>query len=282
MAPRVLFPRPLLVAAVAIVVAVRPMSAQISPAAPNASSGADQPDSTVGLTEKLGQVIPLDLAFYDDRGSPRALRDLIDRPTILVLVFYHCSGACGMIQGSVATIVPDIPFKLGKDYRIVTISFDDEETPELAAETRSNFTAAVRGGVPDDGWPFLTGSVSNIQAICSAVGFRARKEGRHNFVHPNLITVLSKDGKIIRYLYGTSYLPLDVGMALSEASRGTPGISIKKMMSFCFQYDPSKRRYTFTVFRVFGATTLLVAAVFLFFLLRKGRTRADPPGPPPS
>lgn len=232
----------------------------------------------VRLDEKLGDTIPLDLSFTDETGAKRTLRELVDRPTILILVFYHCPSACGMIQGSVAGCIRDIPFKLGEDYRILTVSFDDEETTELACETSTNYLSAASAPVPAGAWRFMTGDLDSIQKLLGAVGFHVNKAARHDYVHPNLITVLSKDGKIIRYLYGTSYLPLDVGMALTEASRGTPGVSIKKMVSYCYSYDPKSRRYSFRLIRVFGTTTLVVLGAFLFFLLRKKNDDPQEPG----
>jgi protein SCO1/2 len=266
-------------AGLCVLLGISRTQAQIALVDPEARTPEAETQTGVGLDEKVGQSIPLDLVFTDEQGVPRSLRSCLDRPTILVLAFYHCPGACGMIQSSVAGAVASIPFTLGKDYRVLSISFDEEETAALAAETRSNYTASVQGGVAEDAWRFMTGDLTNIQRLCTAVGFRAKKLGHHSYVHPNLITVLSGDGKIIRYLYGTSFLPLDVGMALSEASRGTPGVSIKKIMSYCYNYDPHSRRYTFNVFRVFGVTTLLVAGLFLFFLLRKrGGTPPKPSG----
>lgn len=238
-------------------------------------------NGTVGVEEHLGALVPLDLAFYDEQQVKRPLRDLVDRPTILILVFFHCPGACGMIQSGVAQAVKGVPLELGRDYRILTVSFDDEETPELAAETRSNYVGLVSRPVPADAWRYLTGEPDSIRRLCDAVGFRYEKLGHHSFMHPNLITVLARDGKVIRYLYGTDYPALDVGMALTEAARGTPGLSVRKMVSYCFNYDPQKRRYAFRLFRVVGVTILALLGLFLFFLLRR-RPAERASGVPPT
>ena len=245
--------------------------------APGASPAAPTP---VGVDEHLGRLVPAELTFVDHQQIRRSLADCIDRPTILILVFFHCPGTCGMIQSGVARTIKDVPLVLGKDYRILTVSFDDEEPVGLAAETRSNYVAMVGRPVADEDWRYMTGDAASITQLCDAVGFRYEKQGHHSFVHPNLITVLGRDGKIIRYLYGTEFPPLDVGMALTEAARGTPSLSIRKMVSYCFAYDPAKRRYAFRLFRVVGAVTLAVLGVFLFFLLRGGPAERRPVPPP--
>ncbi len=246
-------------------------------AASGAPGGAPDPGplpaaaTNVGLTERLGEAVPLDAVFYDEHEGRHTLGELLDRPTVLALIFYHCPGACGRIQSSLAHALKDVPGELGKDYQVLSISFDDEETPELALEAKGNYMGLIGHAVPDGAWRFMTGDAESIRRLCEAVGFRAAKLGRHDFIHPNLITVLAPRGKVIRYLYGMDYLPLDIAMALSEAARGTPGLSIKKIVSYCYDYDPKNRRYAFKLFRVFGVTTLAVAGAFLFFLLRKGR-----------
>lgn len=236
--------------------------------------------TNVGLTEHLGETLPLDLAFYDQTETRHTLGELLTRPTILALIFYHCPGACGMIQSSVARAIKEVPGELGKDYQVLSISFDDEETPDLAREAMGNYTHLVGKDVPPGAWRFMTGDAENVRRLCDAVGFRVAKLGRHDYIHPNLVTVVAPGGKIIRYLYGLEYLPLDVGMALSEAARGTPGLSIRKIVSYCYGYDPKNRRYAFQLFRVFGVTTLVVVGTFVFFLLRKGR--GQPAGGNPS
>lgn len=229
-------------------------------------------DTLIGVDEHLGSVIPGDIACCDEHGTRRTLSEMVDRPTILVLVFYHCPGICGKIQNSLGSVLKDVRRSAGQDYRILSFSFDDEESTALAAETCSNYTAAIRPPLPDNAWSFTTSDSNNIKRLCDAVGYRYLKNGTHNYTHPALITVLSRDRKIIRYLYGTDYLPLDLEMALAEADRNQPGVSIRSMVSYCYSYDPKSGRYVFGLFRIAGITVLAVLGVFLFFLLRRGPT----------
>ena len=225
---------------------------------------------SVGVDENLGGRIPLDLAFRDERGNDVRLQDLIQKPTILALVFYHCPQACNLIQGNLAATLNQTTMQAGEDYQVLSVSFDDEEGPAQARQAKANYLPIFERPFPENQWRFLTGSQDSIQRLTAALGYRFQKVGRHNFVHPNLIVVLGSDGQIIRYLYGLSYLPFDVAMAVTEASRGTPGISIKKLVSYCFSYDSQKKRYVFRTFRILGTVMLLGVVAFYVFFLRKG------------
>lgn len=225
---------------------------------------------SVGLDEKLGQKVPLDVTFKDSSGKSVTLSELVDRPTLLQLVFYHCPQTCNMMMSSLANALPGVTFTPGQDYRAVTISFDHEDTPQIARDTKANYMNILPSDFPADQWRFLTGDIPAIKAVTEAVGFRFKRVGQHNYVHPNVLIVLGEDGKVIRYLYGVDYLPFDVSMALTEAARGTPAVSIKKLVSFCFDYDPEGKKYVFNTFRVAGIALLLGLGLFFFAVLRKG------------
>ncbi|VEN73544.1 cytochrome c oxidase assembly factor [Candidatus Desulfarcum epimagneticum] len=231
----------------------------------------------VGVEEKAGETAELDLVFSDERGRKILLKDFVDRPVIMALVFYHCPQACAMILSSMARVMDAMPAKAGEEYRALAVSFDDEETPEIALRSKANYLKLIEKDFPEDQWKFLTGDPESIAALTRSVGFGYKKTGKHDFIHPNLIIALAPGGKIIRYLYGTRYNPFDVSMALAEASRGTPGISIKKMLTYCFDYDPEGRRYVFKTFRIFGLATLAFLAGFFFFVLRRKKTPKQEP-----
>jgi protein SCO1/2 len=235
----------------------------------------ETPDATgnqpaVGVDENLGGFIPLDLIFRNSTGKEVSLKEIIKRPTIMALVFFHCPQACNMIQANLAAALTQATILPGKDYQVVSVSFDEEENPNHARQAKANYMTIFDESFPPDQWEFLTGSQENIDRLTKAVGFRYHKIGKHNFVHPNLIMVLGPDGQIIRYMYGLSYLPFDVSMAVSEASRGTPGISIRRLMSYCFSYDSQNKKYVFRTFRIVGIVMLISIGAFYFFFLRRG------------
>ena len=230
----------------------------------------------VEVVEKIGQHIPLDIVLIDVTGTAQRLETLLSKPTILAQIYYTCPGACSLIQGNLAHALNKAPYNLGEEYDVISISFDDTETPEHARKAAETYRKIIAENPNRDSWRFFTATADNIARLTGATGFKYFKRGPQDFIHPNLVTVISGDGLIIRYLYGTEYLPFDIGMALSEAHKGTPGVSIKKFLSYCFEYDPEKKTYAFSLFKISGAVILTLLAVFLFFLLRRGKATTPP------
>ena len=228
----------------------------------------------VGVEEKLGAPADLDLIFKDEQGQPQKLADLVDRPTLLLPVYYHCPAACQMMLGGLSSLVDDIPLEPGEDYRILAVSFDHDDTPEIAAKTKANYIRLIKKEFAPEYFMYLTGGRSEILELLGSAGYKFQQTEPHSFLHPNALVVLSADGTIIRYLYGPSFLAFDIGLALTEAERGTPSLSIRRLMTYCFSYNPEKKTYTFTAVRyvMFGALFLL--GLVMFLLLRKKRRKA--------
>jgi protein SCO1/2 len=130
---------------------------------------------------------------------------------------------------------------------------------------------------PEEAWRFLTGDQENIRKLTESIGFHFRREGK-NFLHPVLLVILSSDGKITRYIYGTDLLPFDLKMGLLEASQGRTGPTIGKVLRFCFSYDPKGRKYVFNTLKVTGIVTLAFALSFILFLVLKGKRRPGKEG----
>ncbi len=225
-----------------------------------------------GLQERLGNKIPLDLTFRDEEGKRVALHELITGPTIIVPVYYQCPNVCSFLQGGLARVLPKLKLTPGKQYRVLSISFDETETPQLAADSKRNYLASMENEFPQDAWRFLTGDRENIRRLIDAAGYHIQRKGRE-FVHPVTIFVVSGNGTIVRYLSGPSFLPMDLNLALIEASEGRIGATIRKVATFCFSYDPQKKTYVFNLLRVAATVTIFTAVSFLAFLLITGRNR---------
>jgi len=230
----------------------------------------DQPG--IGIDEKLGGYVPLDLTFNDENGKAVSLKQFIKKPTIVSLVYYRCPGICTPLLSGVAEVLNKLQLEPDKDYSVLTISFDDKDTPSTALQKKKNYLKLLKKPFPEDGWRFLTGDTANISKLTSAVGFKFEKDG-DDFIHPASLIVLSADGKIVRYLYGITYLPFDLQMALTEASEGRAGPTISKALLFCFSYDPKGRKYALNVTRVAGASTLFLTAIFVVYLTLRSKTR---------
>jgi protein SCO1 len=228
----------------------------------------EQPE--IGIQDKLGQSVPLHLEFFDEEGRRIQLKELIRGPTILAPVYYHCPNVCNFLLQNIAGALGTLDAVPGKEYVVLAISFDETEKPVLASEKKKLYLQMIGKPFPAEAWRFLTGDAANIRQLTDAVGFQFRREG-NDFQHPVALIILSQDGKIIRYLYGTDILPFDLKMALLEASEGRVGPTVSKVMRFCFSYDPKGRRYVFNTLKVTGITTIAFALLFILFLTIKGR-----------
>ena len=228
-------------------------------------------DIDVGISENLGEFLPLELKFLDEQNDSVTLKQLINKPTILSFVYFDCPGLCSPLLSGVSEVVSQTDMELGKDYEIITISFNTKDTPEKANIKKKNFKYKI-GEEEQAHWHYLTGSEENIQTITKAVGYKFKPQGV-DFAHPSAIIMISPEGKITRYLYGLTYLPFDLKMAAIEAQKGLPQPSINKFLEVCFSYDPQGRTYTLQVTRIVGMLSIFIALIILSTLLIKGRRK---------
>jgi protein SCO1/2 len=226
----------------------------------------------VGVDEKLGRSVPLELRFNDEDGQPVALQSLLGKTTILTLVYYECPGICTPLLNNLTDTLDRLDLTPGTDYQVITISFDEKDTPPVAAKKRANYLKQFHKPFPPEAWRFLTGNQAAIDQITEAVGFRYKKVG-NDFNHPGVVMVLSPDGRMMRYLQGIQFLPFDIKMAVIEASKGKPMPTVNRVLAFCFSYDPDGRRYVFSTLKVAGVATLAVIACFGGFLYLTTRKR---------
>jgi protein SCO1/2 len=162
--------------------------------------------------------------------------------------------------------------KLGKEYQIVTISFDHTEKPELAREKRENYVKQLNPGIDVSGWRFFTGDSANIRKLTNEAGFYFERSGR-DWIHAGGLIVLSPAGKTTRYLYGIQHLPFDVKMALVEAAEGKAMPTIAKVLKFCYSYDPEGRKYTFNFLRISAVAVVGLVAIFVVVFIVRPRKK---------
>ena len=230
--------------------------------------------ANVGLDEKLGATIPGDIVLRDENGKAVNLRHMIDKPTIIAPVYLHCMHVCPMLLNGLASALGQMELvQPGRDFQVVTLSFDDRDTPALARDKKRNYVTAVGKPFPEADWKFLTGDPANIRRFTDAIGFTFQRDGEHDFSHPVVLAVLAPGGKVVRYLYGTTFLPFAVTMALTEASRGEVGSPTQKVLQYCFSYDPQKHSYVFNILKVTGTIMVLFVGAFLVYLLRTPRRK---------
>ncbi len=232
----------------------------------------DQDVEREWVTEKNGDFIPLDTRFVDENGEEVTLGSFIDRPTLILPIYFYCPSACSRNLANMAVAMNRLSFDPGKDYRAIALSFSDTETSVNAHRAKQNYLKLVYDGFPEDEWKFLTGTEESIAAVTDALGYRFKRMPDQTFIHPSTIIAVDREGKIIRYVYGT-FVPGDVDMAISAAKEGIPVLSVRRFLEFCLDYDPDKNKAVFQYVKV--AVLLFFAigvGVFFFLFGRKRRT----------
>jgi protein SCO1 len=235
---------------------------------------AQQAKPPVGIVEKLGNYVPMETDLLDESGNLVQLKSIINKPTIITFVYYECPGICSPLLTEVASVIDKMDLVLGKDYQVVTISFDHTERPELAQEKKDNYLAEIKKKVDPNGWRFLTGDSVNIYRLTDAAGFYFTKSG-NTWIHAGALIAVSPEGKVTRYLYGIHQLPLDVKLAVIESAAGHTGPTISKVLNFCYSYDTEGKRYTFNIVRISGVFIVGLVAVFMFVFVVRPKKKSE-------
>lgn len=230
------------------------------------------PELEIGIVEHLDEYLPENLTIIDTNDIPRNLRSLIDKPTVLMWVYYRCPGICSPLMTSMADVIGKTDLVLGKDFQVITISFDPREGSDLAIKKRVNYLNLIDKPVDESGWQFYTADSANIVLGTEATGFRYKRTG-NDFMHSAVIIMISPDGKITRYLQGTYFLPFEFKLALVEASQGKSGPTIYKVLQFCYTYDPAGQQYVLNVTKVAGTIIIFIALVVFLILVIKPRKK---------
>jgi len=228
----------------------------------------------VSFEQKLGAQVPLDLKFRDEYGNQIALGQYFhQKPVILSLVYFQCPMLCTQVlNGMVSSFLP-LSFTAGKEFEVVTVSFDPRETPEMAAAKKQVYLSRYARPAAYDGWHFLTGDQASIDALAQAVGFHYAFDPKLNqFAHASGIMVLTPEGKLAQYYYGIEYSPRDLRLGLVEASRNKIGTLVDEVLLYCYHYDPSTGRYgaiALRMLRLGGAATVLLLGGFMVLMWRR-------------
>ncbi len=235
----------------------------------------------VGIEQHLDAQVPADLAFVDDAGRSVKLGDYFGKkPIILNLVYYHCTMLCGEALAGLTGAMKMVKFDVGKEFEVVTVSFNPQETTADAAAKKKDFVARYGRSGAASGWHFLTGPAESINALTKAVGFQYQYDAKSNeYAHVTAIMVLTPEGRISRYFYGVDFPPKDLRMGLVEASQGKIGNLTDQVLLYCYHYDPATGKYGAVVnniLRLGAATTIVFLAALLLILFRLERAAPRP------
>jgi len=230
----------------------------------------------VGIDQNLNGQVPLDLTFKDDNGQTVRLGQYFrDKPVVLALVYYECPGLCDRILNGLSDAMRATSLKVGSDYQVVTVSFNPQETWQLAHAKKANYLEKFQGSGAQQGWHFLTGDQANIKPLADAVGFHYKyDQASQQYVHASGIMVVTPEGKLARYFYGIEYKPRDFRLGLVEASADKIGSPVDELILLCCQYDPTTGKYGLIISRVIqvlGTTTVVLLGGLVFMLIRRDR-----------
>ena len=234
----------------------------------------------VAFDPQLNAQLPLDVTFNDENGHPVLLRDYFgQKPVVLTFVYFTCPMLCSQVEQSLVGTLKMISFNPGKDYDVVLISMDPSDTPDEALKKKHEALSRFARPSTEVGWHFLTGNKESIDEVAKAAAFRYSYDPQTKmFGHASGILLLTPDGRISRYFFGVEYPPSNVRLGLVDASAGKIGTAVDHILLFCYQYDPTKARYSatiLTVIRMGGVATLFCLAIgFVIFRRRDHRSTA--------
>lgn len=234
----------------------------------------------VGIEQHLNADVPANLEFKDELGNPVKLAGYFGhgRPVILNLGYYQCPMLCSeLLQGLVGSMKA-LSFNLGKDFDVVTVSFDPRETTEMAAAKKRDIMKRYGRANSDQGWHFLTGKADQIEALTKAVGFQFQFDPKTDqYAHAAAIVMLTPDHRVSGYFYGVEFSPKDLRLGLVQASQNRIGNIGDQVLLYCYHYDPRTGKYGAVIgniLKLAGLATVLILGTFMFVMFRADR-RSD-------
>ena len=228
----------------------------------------------VSFEQRLNEQLPLELPFKDEAGRAVKLGDYFGKkPVVLTFVYYECPMLCTEVLNGLESSLRVLNETIGKEFDVVTVSFDPRETPVLAAGKKKAYLERYKRPEAEQGWHFLTGDQASIDALTQAAGFHFFwDEASHQFAHASGIVVATPAGKVSRYFLGIDYSPRDVKFALIESSNEKIGTLAERLLLYCYHYDPTAGNYGFVAMRavrIGGAVTILALVGFVFVSIRR-------------
>lgn len=233
----------------------------------------------VSFEQRLDNQVPLDLPFRDARGQSVVLGDYFgDQPVVLCLVYYECPMLCTLVLNGLVDCLNELPFEIGEEFQVVTLSFDHEETHVLAAAKKAAYLDLYECGDATDGWHFLVGEEEPVRQLADAVGFSFKYiPEQDEYSHRSGIVLLTPGGRVSRYFPGVLYEPQNVKFGLIEASENKIGSVVDKLFLLCYHYDPTVGTYGLLIHRVINlactATVIALGAVVAVFVMKERKSK---------
>ena len=254
-----------------------PALAQVSPETPPDLEG-------IEIIDRSGEPVPGDVILRDEAGKTIALGELLGRgrPVLVQLVYYECPMLCTYVLNGYVKAAKSLNWVPGRDYEVVTVSFDPRDTPELATKKKAAYVETLGKPGSENGWHFLCGAEGEVRRLADALGFRYRwVEEQKQFAHAAGMFVLTPDGRVSRTLYGIEFPTKDLRLALVEAGEGKLGSPFDQLLLYCFKYDSQNHKYAMVAMNVMklgGLITMVSFGTFLAVWWSRERQRASATG----
>lgn len=220
------------------------------------------------IDEQNGNFLPVDSVWQDEEGNTTTFGDIIDRPTLILPIYFYCPSSCSLNLVNLATAVKRTRLDSSKDFKVIAFSFNEEENSDNSRVAKRNYLRLLPDDFPPENWKFLTGSKESIDKAVASIGYTFKPQGDGTFIHPSALVVAAEDGKIIKYVYG-KFVSGDVDMAIAEAQKGTPAMSVKRFLNYCFNYDTNKSTNFFQNLKLAVLAGFAVMGILFFIYLRK-------------
>lgn len=233
----------------------------------------------VGVQERLGEFVDLNLNFHSDTGEVVGLGELFSgsTPILMTMVYYNCPSLCNYHLNGLNDVFRDMEWSVGQDFKFIAVSMDHREGPAVAAKKKANYIRDLERSGVEGGWHFLTGSEANVSQLASQLGFSFRWDAqRKEYAHPAVAYVITPKGQISKYLHGINFDAKTLRLALVESSKGKVGTWVDQVLLFCYRFDPAKNKYTlaaYNIMRIGGLLTVIILAIILIPLWFKGDSR---------
>jgi protein SCO1 len=243
------------------------------------STALPAPLREIGFDQRIDERVPLDTTFRDETGAAVKLGDYFGaRPVVMVFAYYDCPMLCTQVISGLSSALGVMSLEPGKDFEILTISFNPHDTPATAAAKKAYYLERYKRAGAGTGWHFLTGEQPQIDRLTKAAGFRYAYDAEtKQYAHPSGVIVLTPDGRLAKYLFGIEYGPRDLRLAIVEASAGKVGTAVDSLLLYCYHYDPMTGRYGLVIMRAIrlgGLATVFAIGAFIVVMVRKERRPA--------
>jgi protein SCO1 len=227
----------------------------------------------IGFEEKQGQYADLNTKLVNEAGDTVLLRDVIKKPTILNLVYFQCPGTCSPLMWGISKFIDEVDLQLGKDYQVVTISFDPSERINLGIDKKASYINTMKDKESAKYWQFFVSDSNDIAKLTRSVGFNYQMIN-NQYIHPTGLIALASDGKITRYLRGIDFLPFDIKITMIEAANGKIGPSINRLLAICYSYDKNGNQFVFNVTRVSAILiSFFIIVIFIFLVIKPKKSK---------